>query len=481
MSFSPIADANEINGAFAEVLRTLDGLTVSTNGYTRQIEIPLYVGSLSNATNLRDRSFAFTAPDDMAVTLVMARGDATGGGLTLRARLEVDDGDGFYLSDEEIVAEVTSGGAGVVDTRNGSGGIYNDVSRVVNLVRGVRYRFSVESSGVKFNNVHAALVLWPRLRSFDLQPGVDIVPWKFENGQILDVERLNDNAEAIVRAIRRNQEHRYFDSFVVVPLDGVTNASATVVRQVPLRRSADARAFEVIGIEAVIYTSVATTWRVRSSIALVPTIEVKTTADATKESYASLGSGFVVPSAAADATLTLECDDASTITRGYLILHIRTDRWQQGIGRANVAPLLLTSLDPTDAADLEAWLEDASEAALSHASNDFVSRPQVFVIRNVAAGNSVTFRIPAAAGLHGVAVRAYNVAAVGCNLNVLIGATGSVSVPGAGATVRATAQDSTFTDSFNENPTDPASDVTLTMSVSGAGSCVLGIAVVWWK
>lgn len=308
---------------------------------------------------------------------------------------------------------------------------------------------------------------------------IPYVPHAFVDGDNLDLEKLNDNMEAISRSLQRNLDARYSYSAHRFDLVGVTDLVDPSLRKFQIRRPATGMGVEIVAVELVIYTSVAVTWTLACSDATWPSITLLTTADATIESSASRGVAVSVPSAAADLTFTLSASGASTITAGYLVVHLRCDRGNQGTDHSGYFPVLLNSVSNL-ATELDVEVTNLNTAVGNDTANQTDLRAECYTIRNTASGTTVTFRAPQGART-GVCIRGYNVSAVGTDVTFTVGATGSLLVAGAGATVLATGVDATFTDVTTDDPMTAASDTTIAIVVSGGGTCLLAYVHVWWK
>ena len=82
---------------------------------------------------------------------------------------------------------------------------------------------------------------------------IPYVPYRFDDGEILDVEEVNANLRKLRADITREMDARYTYSTLHFPLDGIVNTDASGVRTFWIRRPAAGRAVEVIGYELSIY------------------------------------------------------------------------------------------------------------------------------------------------------------------------------------------------------------------------------------
>lgn len=110
------------------------------------------VATMTSATDLSLRSFAWTQYDDQELRIVMARGTAGGAGV-LTVTLAVENGDDTFLAEQTVTATATAGGAGTVDGRTD----YRTTTGVrLRLLKGVRYRLSASVTAATWTNVMLA-------------------------------------------------------------------------------------------------------------------------------------------------------------------------------------------------------------------------------------------------------------------------------------------------------------------------------------
>jgi hypothetical protein len=312
---------------------------------------------------------------------------------------------------------------------------------------------------------------------------VPYVPHHFVDGENLDVEKLNDNLEAISRNTQRSLDARYTYSHLCMDFDGVTDASAEVLRQLAIRRFAADNAAEVFAVELVIYSASGVTWTLASSDTSWPSISLAT-AGATTEATASSNIPVSITSASSDLTFTLSASGASTITRGYLVVHLRCDRGNQGTSHAGYFPTLLTSATTGIAGALDTELTALAAAVTRDTTNSLDLRAELYMVRNLAAGSNVVFRAPSGARrILGIAAYVVAAATEDVDFDVSGGITNiNVNVPGAGVATRDVGVASAGADATqDDDPTDATDDLTLTIADTGAASALLAYAIIWWS
>ncbi len=298
------------------------------------------------------------------------------------------------------------------------------------------------------------------------------------------MEKINDNLEAGARDVRRNLAKRYTYSSAVFDLSGVTDASAAVLREFAVRRCGTNNDVEVCGVEMIIFTATAVTWTATCSNAAWPAMTLLTTASATTESYVKQSFSVDVPSSSADVTFTLSASGTSTITNGYLVVHSRGDRGQQGASHAGYAPTLIDSASSTAGSLIDTQLTALATAVANDTANAIDLRCECFTARSLAAGSSVAFRLPS--GVRTLRqVTVYAVSPVGADARVTVTGTGvvglQVDVVATGATLRAVGTDTPTSSAIPDDPMDSTDDSIVTITTVGVGTADLIYALVWFQ
>lgn len=314
---------------------------------------------------------------------------------------------------------------------------------------------------------------------------VPYVPHAFKDGDNLDLEKINDNLEAISRSIQRNLDARYTYSHIRFDLDGLTESSAEVLRELAIRRRGANNAVEVFAVELVIVgDGSGDVWTLACSDTTWPSITLTTVSG--EEVTASSNIPVGVTSNSADLELTLSCSSTSTITRGYLIVHLRCDRGNQGSSHAGYFPTLVTSATANLAGTLDTELTNLGSAVARDTANDTDLRAELYMVRSLSAGSSRVFRVPSGARRI-QAVVGYVVQAAGGSVDFEVASasgafsTVTLSVNGAGATSRAVDSAGAAGDVIDaDDPTDSADDETITITAA-TQTAVLAYLIVYWS
>ncbi len=309
-------------------------------------------------------------------------------------------------------------------------------------------------------------------------------PNAFFTGDTLDMEKLNDNLEHAARDIKNSMDRRYTYSHARLDLDGVTNASAQVLRELALRLPADTRRVEVCAVEVVIYATASVDWVLSCSDTAWPSITV-TGAGSTTEATGSSGIPVQIASDSTDTLFTMATAGVSTITRGYVIVHFRCDRWIQDPSiYTPYKPTLLTSASTGVNTLLDTELTSVASKVAADTSADIDIRCEISSTRNLAAAGSVAFRAPSGARRI-LRVQGYVVAAA--TETVTFSVSGGITiitfdVTGAGVAARATGGADAGVDATQaDDPMDASDDASISMIDIGAASALLAYVVIWWS
>lgn len=309
---------------------------------------------------------------------------------------------------------------------------------------------------------------------------IPMMPHRFITSTNLDMERINDNLEAGARDVNRNLDQRYTYSTISFPLDGITNASATVLRQLAIRRPGTNNAVEITGVEVCIYAAGSVEWTLACSDTTWPSITV-TAAGATTEAMVISGVPVGIPSSSADVTFTMSADSSSTITAGRITLYLRCDRGNQGTAHTTYLPTLIDSASSTAGSLLDTQLTALATSVSVDTANDKDIRATLFAVRGLASGSTVAMHLPS--GLERImGLRAYLVAVV-AGTATFSEATSSNTVTalaGTGATARATGSSSTIY-SFTDDPMTPGSDAVISITAAGGQTSLLAYMILWWS
>lgn len=447
-------------------------------------EIPLRLASLAAGDHLLTRSIAWTQLDDQELRTMFIRVTDGTAGRSVRASLTVDDGETQFLVDKTCAVSLTTVMNGTVDARAD----FRTVTGTrVRLLRGVRYRLDIEVLTA------AATVTGPLLAGVQLRSlrrggagGPMLVPNAFRAHGNFDSQKLNEDLQAYADNIQDSMDARYTYSRAFFDLAGLTDTFAAVRRQFAIRRPLSGAAVEIAGVELVASSSTTgATWTLsKVGDATWPTISIDG-AGANIEAYASTSIGAQVASNSADTVFQLDANTATgkTITAGYLVVHFRCDRWNQGTGIAPYVPSLFDATTPTDAATLQAEIDAIASAVAADAAATQDLRCSVFVVHGLAAGSSVAWRTQGGATNKDFKAELYVVAAATETATLSVndgGGAHSVNLVGGGVAARVRAG-LTLGETGGSDPLVAAQDTTITISNAGAATLLLAYAVVWWR
>jgi hypothetical protein len=137
--FTSTIAASTFNSNFDDKLAALAAANAEGR---KDTVIVYYLQSLDAAADLRDRSIAWTAPDDAQIRIAFAR-VRDSGVRELTMTLTVEGGDEDYLNGETVSVVIATAN-GTVDTR--TAGSLNYTSSWLQVRKGVRYRLTLANS-----------------------------------------------------------------------------------------------------------------------------------------------------------------------------------------------------------------------------------------------------------------------------------------------------------------------------------------------
>lgn len=476
VAFTSTITAADLNANFDDKTTAL--LTNARSGRKDGV-IPLRLGSLASSADLSLRSIAWTQQDDHELRVITIRATDTAA-RAISATLTVDNADTTFLVDQTISVALT--------TVNGTADARTDFRTTtgtrVRLLKGVRYRLAIvnTSGGTVGGPLQATIQVRTGRRSEGLRNQVPLVPRRFRNTENLDVEALNDDLDAIARDIRANLDARYtYSPPIFLALDGVTDTSTAVLRELAIRRQASGLALEVCSYELVIYAAGTVVWTLTPSDTTLPTITA-TAAGATTEARSEITMPVPVTSSTSDILFTASGAAASTITRGYIVVHTRADRGNMGTSHAGYTPVLFDAQTARSGATLDTELTGLGNAYDRDTANDIDMRVELFAIRSLASGSAVSLLLPS--GLRRiVGTVGYIVGAANSVATITVTGTGltgsSVAVTATGETARVAGTD-TASGSMNNTPTTSADDATVTITISGGVTADLAYVIIFW-
>lgn len=305
-----------------------------------------------------------------------------------------------------------------------------------------------------------------------------LIPFTFRTGAIVDDEAVNGNLRALARDIQRVADRRYTYSTLTFDIDGMANTDTAAARTIKIIHPDSLVAyFEIVGVELSVYATAGVTWTMTDIGGLTTSLETLTvdTAGTSTEAYDSSNRPLV----AGDdqyASVRLSASGASTITRGTLTVHIRTDRHKQNDNTVGTfSPTMVTATTSTAAATLNALITDADTARDINAGNTTDLRGFAVAITGLASAR--TLRIPGMRTKSALQITGTVVAGVGESVAISDG-TNTLTLNGTGTSnlVEGTATLAAFP---GDDPTDTGDDLVLTLTPSG-GTIERVVAFLWW-
>lgn len=309
-----------------------------------------------------------------------------------------------------------------------------------------------------------------------------LIPYTFRTGAIVDDEAVNGNLRALARDIQRVADRRYTYSTLTFDLDGLANTDTDATRTIKIiHPSSPVAYFEVVGVELSVYATAGVTWTLTDVGGLTSSLETLSvdTAGTSTEAYNSSNRPLV----AGDdqyASVRLSASGASTISRGTLTVHIRTDRHKQDSNSgasalATFSPTMVTATTSTAAATLNALITAADTARDTNAANATDMRGFAVAITGLASAR--TLRLPGMRTKSALQITGTVVAGVGESVAISDG-TNTLTLNGTGTSnlVEGTATLAAFP---GDDPTDTGDDLVLTLTPSG-GSIERVVAFLWW-
>ena len=305
-----------------------------------------------------------------------------------------------------------------------------------------------------------------------------LIPYTFRTGAIVDEEAVNGNLRALARDIQRVADRRYTYSTLTFDLDGLADTDTDAARTIKIIHPASITAyFEIVGVELSIYATAGVTWTLTDVGGLTSSLETLSvdTAGTSTEAYDSSNRPLV----AGDdqyASVRLSASGASTISRGTLTIHIRTDRHKQNnTAIGTFAPTMVTATTSTAASVINNLLTAADTARDTNAANATDMRGFSVAITGLAAARTV--RLPGMRNKTALNLTGTVVAGVGESVAISDG-TNTLTLNGTGTSnlVEGTATLAAFP---GDDPTDTGDDLVLTLTPSG-GSIERVVAFLWW-
>lgn len=302
-----------------------------------------------------------------------------------------------------------------------------------------------------------------------------LTPYTFRTGAIVDELNVNGNLRRLADDVNRNLSRRYtYSPPIVVPLDGIANTDTAAQRMVRFDRPTADNPVEVVRVELFVYAASGVTWTLSCSDTSWNPITVAT-AGATVEATAESTTVLAIPDGGVD--FTVSASGAGTLTRAWMVLHVRCDRGVQGAtpNHAGYSPTFVSAATSTAGSTLDTQLTVLAAAVTNDANNAQDLRCQCFVARNFSTSQS--WNLPSGAGQTGLAWRGY-IVATAADAFTTGGTLSAATLTGTG-TSNIVAGSGTVT-STSDDPTTTGSDITVTLS-SVSGTVETAILFVWWS
>ena len=298
-----------------------------------------------------------------------------------------------------------------------------------------------------------------------------LVPNVFRDGQVLEDARVNENLQRLSSDITRSQDRRYTYCSVVIPIDGVADTDTAAERTVPMPRpvvSTSAMPVDVVGVELSIYATAGITWTATVTDENSRTVVLSAaTAGATVEAYDASNVPLQI-SSADELTFVLAGSAANTITRGTLTIHLRMDRHQQNDGTlTRYTPSLVNASTSTAGSTLDTELTNAENAVIDDEGANFDMRCMCFMANDLTA--ATIWRLPSGRGTFALDSHVYAVGAAARSVDFVsvVGASTNTNTVATTGTSNLVDNDSTMNAPEDDDPTDTADDVVVTLTPTG--------------
>jgi hypothetical protein len=308
-----------------------------------------------------------------------------------------------------------------------------------------------------------------------------VVPHRWFTGDVLSGSDVNENLRAIARDIKRSQDRRYTYCSVVIPIDGVADTDTAAERTVPVPHAVFSGAYpvDVVGVELSVYATAGATWTATVTDENSRTLAIDVaTAGATTEAYDATNVPLQL-STSDELQFVLSASAASTITRGTLTVHLRCDRHQQNGGTLTTyTPGLVNASSSTAGSVLDTELTNSQLAVTSDETNTSEMRCVCFMANDLTAAQ--TWRLPSGAGTTVLNATMYVVGVAARAVDMLVSQTPGSTTLTVTATGTSNLVDgsSTIARTSNDDPTDTADDVVVTLTPTG-GTMSRVFAFIW--
>ncbi len=480
MTFANPITLSELRTAFDAKTATI---TANKKLGQKDNQIPLRLASLASGASLLSRSIAFTMTDDSALQSIFVRVTDTTASRTIVATLSVDSGETKFLGDATVTATVVT----INGTADGRTDFRTTTGTRLRLLKGVRYRLSVENTTSGTTGIITAGVQLRSVRRGGAG-GPALVPCAFHNLGNFDVDKINANLQIISDDIEDSTDQRYTYSRCIYSLAGITDTDTAVLRQFAIRRPGASKAVEIVSVElALTNSTTGATWTLsKVGDTTYPTLSAAG-GGVDVEVYASSGVSTSVASEATDTVLQIAADTTTgkTITAGYIVVHTRCDRANQNDTLGPYEPTFLDSTTSTAQSVIQSEFDEIADVVADDTAADKDVRCDVFVTRSLAAAASVVFRTQS--GVRKLLrVEGYVVADNTETVTFTVASTSTTTVTfdvvgGTTSTRTVGGSDPGADATMADDPQTASTDLTITMADAGVATALLAYVVVWWR
>lgn len=211
--------------------------------------------------------------------------------------------------------------------------------------------------------------------------------YRFRDGEVLDPERINANLLSLARELEEMRGQRYTRSMVCFPLTGIANTDAAVLRQIPLRNPANLNVqLEKVELNITLDADATVTLTPSSGFGDLPSLSLDCTADV--ESRGFIAKAADLPSGTG-SHLQLAFSAAANVDDGYVTLHFRSDRGDQGNDFDDYTPTLYQADTSRAGSNLDTEMQALAAAAADHAAAVKDVTVNAYVLRTPSAGTYV--------------------------------------------------------------------------------------------
>lgn len=310
---------------------------------------------------------------------------------------------------------------------------------------------------------------------------IAVQPRRFITARHLDTEDINANLLASARDVNENLSRRYTHSTQVFPLAGLDDGDGLGVRTLRVLPPISGDTTEIIAVEMRICCDAGQVWSLTCSG--LPTLDVTGLGSGTEASGSYSRSLSLTNAVAPSFVLSADIAGAA-ITAGEVVVHLRSDRGNQGGTYAPFTPTLYDVATSTAGATADAQLTALATAVTQDSTNDHDLRCEVYAVRDLGSGATVTFICPSGVRrlraaqlfISGDAGRVVDASVGGGVVGV------AMTLPATGTGTLDKAVDTPTSQTIPDNPTDPADDTFVVITeTSTTGNVPWAYVALWWS